>query len=155
MRTFNRYFVHFMGIGAMILLVAVLLLVADGGELLVPIFMIALISVDTCFVVLMTIIFSSMAKPQKIKLKTEDNIVKKIERISREKWGRKIIIQKENTTRFMFGNKYKDWLATPIELIEDTNGYSVFLPSADVVDIKYLCDDLVCCNRVKTRITIA
>ena len=84
MRTFNRYFVHFMGIGAMILLVAVLLLVADGGELLVPIFMIALISVDTCFVVLMTIIFSSMAKPQKIKLKTEDNIVKKIERISRE-----------------------------------------------------------------------
>lgn len=33
MRTFNRYFVHFMGIGAMILLVAVLLLVADGGEL--------------------------------------------------------------------------------------------------------------------------
>ena len=123
MRTFNRYFVHFMGIGAMILLVAVLLLVADGGELLVPIFMIALISVDTCFVVLMTIIFSSMAKPQKIKLKTEDNIVKKIERISREKWGRKIIIQKENTTRFMFGNKYKDWLATPIELIEDTNGY--------------------------------
>ena len=48
MRTFNRYFVHFMGIGAMILLVAVLLLVADGGELLVPIFMIALISVDTC-----------------------------------------------------------------------------------------------------------
>ena len=110
MRTFNRYFVHFMGIGAMILLVAVLLLVADGGELLVPIFMIALISVDTCFVVLMTIIFSSMAKPQKIKLKTEDNIVKKIERISREKWGRKIIIQKENTTRFMFGNKYKDWL---------------------------------------------
>ena len=30
MRTFNRYFVHFMGIGAMILLVAVLLLVADG-----------------------------------------------------------------------------------------------------------------------------
>ena len=49
MRTFNRYFVHFMGIGAMILLVAVLLLVADGGELLVPIFMIALISVDTCF----------------------------------------------------------------------------------------------------------
>jgi len=130
MRTFNRYFVHFMGIGAMILLVAVLLLVADGGELLVPIFMIALISVDTCFVVLMTIIFSSMAKPQKIKLKTEDNIVKKIERISREKWGRKIIIQKENTTRFMFGNKYKDWLATPIELIEDTNGYSVYLPSA-------------------------
>ena len=105
MRTFNRYFVHFMGIGAMILLVAVLLLVADGGELLVPIFMIALISVDTCFVVLMTIIFSSMAKPQKIKLKTEDNIVKKIERISREKWGRKIIIQKENTTRCMFGNK--------------------------------------------------
>lgn len=130
MRTFNRYFVHFMGIGAMILLVVVLLLVADGGELLVPIFMIALISVDTCFVVLMTIIFSSMAKPQKIKLKTEDNIVKKIERISREKWGRKIIIQKENTTRFMFGNKYKDWLATPIELIEDTNGYSVYLPSA-------------------------
>lgn len=114
MRTFNRYFVHFMGIGAMILLVAVLLLVADGGELLVPIFMIALISVDTCFVVLMTIIFSSMAKPQKIKLKTEDNIVKKIERISREKWGRKIIIQKENTTRFMFGNKYKDWLARSI-----------------------------------------
>lgn len=144
MRTFNRYFVHFMGIGAMILLVAVLLLVADGGELLVPIFMIALISVDTCFVVLMTIIFSSMAKPQKIKLKTEDNIVKKIERISREKWGRKIIIQKENTTRFMFGNKYKDWLATPIELIEDTNGYSVYLPSAYVEDIKYLRDDLVC-----------
>lgn len=144
MRTFNRYFVHFMGIGAMILLVAVLLLVADGGELLVPIFMIALISVDTCFVVLMTIIFSSMAKPQKIKLKTEDNIVKKIERISREKWGRKIIIQKENTTRFMFGNKYKDWLATPIELIEDTNGYSVYLPLAYVEDIKYLCDDLVC-----------
>lgn len=144
MRTFNRYFVHFMGIGAMILLVAVLLLVADGGELLVPIFMIALISVDTCFVVLMTIIFSSMAKPQKIKLKTEDNIVKKIERISREKWGRKIIIQKENTTRFMFGNKYKDWLATPIELIEDTNGYCVYLPSAYVEDIKYLCDDLVC-----------
>lgn len=144
MRTFNRYFVHFMGIGAMILLVAVLLLVADGGELLVPIFMIALISVDTCFVVLMTIIFSSMAKPQKIKLKTEDNIVKKIERISREKWGRKIIIQKENTTRFMFGNKYKDWLATPIELIEDTNGYSAYLPSAYVEDIKYLCDDLVC-----------
>ena len=136
MRTFNRYFVHFMGIGAMILLVAVLLLVADGGELLVPIFMIALISVDTCFVVLMTIIFSSMAKPQKIKLKTEDNIVKKIERISREKWGRKIIIQKENTTRFMFGNKYKDWLATPIELIEDTNGYSVYLPSAYVEEIK-------------------
>lgn len=144
MRTFNRYFVHFMGIGAMILLVVVLLLVADGGELLVPIFMIALISVDTCFVVLMTIIFSSMAKPKKIKLKTEDNIVKKIERISREKWGRKIIIQKENTTRFMFGNKYKDWLATPIELIEDTNGYSVYLPSAYVDDIKYLCDDLVC-----------
>ena len=56
MRTFNRYFVHFMGIGAMILLVAVLLLVADGGELLVPIFMIALISVDTCFVVLMKIL---------------------------------------------------------------------------------------------------
>ena len=138
MRTFNRYFVHFMGIGAMILLVAVLLLVADGGELLVPIFMIALISVDTCFVVLMTIIFSSMAKPQKIKLKTEDNIVKKIERISREKWGRKIIIQKENTTRFMFGNKYKDWLATPIELIEDTNGYSVYLPSAYVLYFVYL-----------------
>lgn len=45
---------------------------------------------------------------------------------------------------FMFGNKYKDWLATPIELIEDTNGYSLYLPSAYVEDIKYLCNDLVC-----------
>ena len=116
MRTFNRYFVHFMGIGAMILLVAVLLLVADGGELLVPIFMIALISVDTCFVVLMTIIFSSMAKPQKIKLKTEDNIVKKIERISREKWGRKIIIQKILMRfRFQVYGRWQDMIHTSIQ----------------------------------------
>ena len=95
MRTFNRYFVHFMGIGAMILLVVVLLLVADGGELLVPIFMIALISVDTCFVVLMTIIFSSMAKPQKIKLKTEDNIVKKLNGYLEKNGEEKLLYRKK------------------------------------------------------------
>ncbi len=130
-----------MGIGILFLVIAILLLLADGGELMVPIFVISLTFVDLCFVVLMTVIFSSMAKPQKVKLKSSDNAIKTLEYIAEKKWGRKRIIQEKNIIRFIFDNKYKDWLATPIELVKDRDVCILYLPSAYIEDVKNICSD--------------
>lgn len=143
MRTFNRYFIHFMGIGIIFFLAALLLIILDGGELLVPIFLIALTFVDICFVVLMTLVFSSMAEPRKVRLIADDDTIKALEHLAQKKWGRKQTIQEENITRFTFGNKYKDWLATPIELVKNKNAYILYLPSSYVEDVKSVCDNNV------------
>lgn len=108
-----------------------------------PIFLIALTFVDICFVVLMTLVFSSMAEPRKVRLIADDDTIKALEHLAQKKWGRKQTIQEENITRFTFGNKYKDWLATPIELVKNKNAYILYLPSSYVEDVKSVCDNNV------------
>lgn len=43
----------------------------------------------------------------------------------------------------MFGNKYKDWLATPVEFIEGKDARVLYLPSVYLEDIKKICDDYI------------
>lgn len=38
--------------------------------------------------------------------------------------------------KMLFGNKYKDWLATNLELVKKEDCYTISLPSAYVEDVR-------------------
>ena len=140
MRTVNRYFIHFGGIGTIFLIGAIGFIIADGGELLNPFSLTILTFADMLFVGGMTLFFSRWEMPTKVCLKAHEDIVKEIEKIALKKWGRKTVIHEENVTKFIFDNKYKDWLATSVELVEEDNCYSIYLPSIYVEDLGHVCN---------------
>lgn len=72
MSTFNRYCIHFSIFGFIFLIGAIVLIVADGGELLNPIFLISIIFADAGFVFLMSLLYCSFAKPVKLNLKVDN-----------------------------------------------------------------------------------
>lgn len=138
MRTFERYFINFMCIGLAVLAIIIILLAIDGGELLVPVFLVAVTFADMLFVVGMSFVFSIMAAPRTLKFAADENmdIEEKILRIAEQKWRRKRVIKEDGRMKIIFGNKYKDWLTTSVELIKKENFYTLNLPSAYVEDVR-------------------
>lgn len=138
MRTFDRYFIHFMIIGLAALLIGIILLAADRGELLVPVFLVAITFVDMIFVMIMTCVFSAVAAPKTIRFKIDKDIVveEKILEIAKKKWKRNKVVETNDKVKYLFGNRYKDWLTTGIELIKKEDYYILNLPSAYIEDIR-------------------
>lgn len=91
MRTFDRYFINFMCIGLAVLAITIILFAIDGGELLVPVFILAVIFADMIFVVGMSLVFSIMAAPKMLKFTVDENmdIEEKILKVAEQKWKRK------------------------------------------------------------------
>lgn len=137
MSTLNRYIIHFGLIGLVVLLVGIVLMIADGGELLKPIMLITITLLDACFVFLMALFYNSFAKPVLVTIMIENKteFLAQLEEISARKWGRKVVVTGEDKVYFKFGNRYKDWLTTPIKLSFQDNRCRVLLPSYYEEDI--------------------
>ena len=131
MSIFNRYCIHFSIFGLIFLIGAIVLIVVDGGELLKPIILMSIIFADVSFVFLMSLLFCSFAKPIKLNLKVNNKteFLEQLNKMSEKKWGRKQIEQVDDKLCYRFGNKYKDWLVTPMEISFDDNICSILVPS--------------------------
>ena len=142
MSTFNRYLLHFGMIGTAGFVVFVTLILVDGGSLFNPFMLITTSLSIACFVLFMTLFFYVWAKPVSVTVRVEEKqeFVKAVKRIARIKWGRKTVIESDDSVSFRYGNKYKDWLVTPAELNFNEDKCVVNIPSyyeEDILKLKF------------------
>ena len=131
MSVFNRYCISLSIFGGIFFVGMIALMVADGGELLDPFFLTVMVFVYICFVFFMSLLFYSFAKPVQINLKVDNKeyFLKQVSEISEKKWGRKQIEEHDGKWCYKFGNRYKDWLVTPMEILFDENECVILVPS--------------------------
>ncbi|SHJ66851.1 hypothetical protein [Pseudobutyrivibrio xylanivorans] len=142
MSTFNRYLLHFGMIGTAGFAIFVALVSVDGGILFSPSMLITTSLSIACFVLFMTLFFYVWAKPVSVTVRVEEKqeFVKAVKRIARIKWGRKTVVESDDSVSFRYGNKYKDWLVTPAELNFNEDKCVVSIPSnyeEDILRLKF------------------
>ena len=138
MNTFGRYCIHFSLIGLVILISAIVLMVADGGDMLTPIMLIGISFSELLFIFFMSLLFTYLAKPitLTIKVKDKQSFLEQISIVSEKKWGRKQIQTNEDDIYcYGFVNKYKDWLSTSVKMEFDNNDCYITIPNSYREDI--------------------
>ncbi|MCR4567519.1 MAG: hypothetical protein K5769_05680 [Pseudobutyrivibrio sp.] len=131
MNTLNRYIIHSGIIGISALIIFIILLILDGGELIQPFFMSVVVLLDMFFVFSMALFFYALAKPVTITFTVKDRqvLINKLSEVASKKWKRNNKVETKETCSFKFGNRYKDWLTTPIEFIFDEEKCMAIVPS--------------------------
>ncbi|PHU33881.1 hypothetical protein [Pseudobutyrivibrio ruminis] len=131
MNTFNRYLIHFGIIGSVVFIIFFILIMIDGGKLVNPLFLSVIVLLDLFFVFFMTLFFYAVAKPVSITFTVKDRqaLINELSEVASKKWKRNNKVETKETCSFEFGNKYKDWLATPIEFIFEDEKCTAIVPS--------------------------
>ena len=137
MKTINRYLLTFGMIGILAFIIILTLIVMDDCKLLKPIMLITISLSDLIFVLLMSLLFNSLAKPitYSLQIDNREKFIAIVSDTSIRKWGRKVIKEDKNYISYKFGNKYKDWLTTPMEIKFDGNKAFIIMPNYYKEDI--------------------
>ena len=131
MNTFNRYLIHFGIIGIVTFVIFFVLILIDGGKLVNPLFLLVIVLLDLFFVFFMTLFFYAVAKPVSITFTVKDRqaLINELSEVASKKWKRNNKVETKETCSFKFGNKYKDWLTTPIDFIFEEEKCTAIVPS--------------------------
>lgn len=138
MNTFERYGIHFGAIGGTVFVLIILLMILDGGELLIPVLVLTILFSDLLFVFFMTLLFSIMAKPvvMNISINDKEKFMEAVDNVSKKKWGRvQRCCEEGKSYRYVFTSKYKDWLTTDVTVKIEDDRCQIVVPNLYQEDI--------------------
>lgn len=130
MRSFDRYFILYCIISALIFLFVIVMNFFTTPNLNKPIVLIVLSLSLLMFSFVMSLIFSSYSHVEIVRIYPQsDEDICKVESYFIEKCGRKQIEMIDNKREFSYKNKIKKWLTEPICVSSNNDNYVVSMPS--------------------------